>query len=280
MEPLFLSLDSLKLSGLTTGAKDKPVLLCLHGWLDNAASFAPLAPYLEDYQLICPDWPGHGLSEHKAEYYHFADWIDDLYQIIESIGLDRIHLLGHSMGALIACCFTAAFPEKVASLTLVEGAGPLSQSIDTTTSHLRDAVLNRTRLKKKLLRGRMQKADLVKARMITSELDEQSAALLVERGSECRQGLWYWRADEKLKTLSPLRMSETQACELISSIQCPCLVILGIEGFKGMKSQIKLRKKHFSRLIIKELPGKHHLHMTHPGDVAVELNNFLRYSQL
>ena len=45
-------------------ADDKPVL-ALHGWLDNAASFTPLAPRLKNVRLIAVDLAGHGRSQHR-----------------------------------------------------------------------------------------------------------------------------------------------------------------------------------------------------------------------
>ena len=47
------------------GQQGKPLLIALHGWLDNGASFLPLAPYLADFHLVCVDLPGHGHSDHK-----------------------------------------------------------------------------------------------------------------------------------------------------------------------------------------------------------------------
>ena len=80
----------------------KPLLIALHGWLDNSASFLPLAPHLGDFHLICVDLPGHGHSDHKTTPYVFVDWLDDLYQIVQEAGWSRFTLLGHSLGALIA----------------------------------------------------------------------------------------------------------------------------------------------------------------------------------
>ena len=39
--------------------------LCLHGWLDNAASFIPLAPLLKPLDLVALDMAGHGHSQHR-----------------------------------------------------------------------------------------------------------------------------------------------------------------------------------------------------------------------
>ena len=41
-------------------------ILALHGWLDNALSFASLAPLLTDYHMIALDLSGQGLSDHRS----------------------------------------------------------------------------------------------------------------------------------------------------------------------------------------------------------------------
>ena len=52
MQPITFQLPHLTLRGLTNGNEQAPVLLCLHGWLDNAASFEPLSQYLSKYHVI------------------------------------------------------------------------------------------------------------------------------------------------------------------------------------------------------------------------------------
>ncbi len=79
-----------------------PTLLMLHGWQDNSGSFEPLAPTLsEHFDLVMPDWPGHGLSDHKGadSYYPFFDYVDDLHQLILQLGDRPVYLVGHSLGA-------------------------------------------------------------------------------------------------------------------------------------------------------------------------------------
>ena len=47
------------LEGLHWSRPGAPKVLCLHGWLDNAASFVPLSPFLKDFDLLALDFAGH-----------------------------------------------------------------------------------------------------------------------------------------------------------------------------------------------------------------------------
>ena len=65
MNTLTLSIPGFSIACKIWGNPDKPTILALHGWLDNANSFAPLATYLEsDFQVVAVDLPGHGHSSH------------------------------------------------------------------------------------------------------------------------------------------------------------------------------------------------------------------------
>mmetsp|Transcript_13158 Transcript_13158/g.28557 ORF Transcript_13158/g.28557 Transcript_13158/m.28557 type:complete len:432 (-) Transcript_13158:1427-2722(-) len=152
-------------------------ILCLHGWLDNSASFHLLAPALSkrlnsSYQsssssskpteIVALDLPGHGLSSHKskdgppqilAEYcYYVSEFLDGLgwsnggdKTSDEADGDDKIILLSHSMGAGISTTMAAAFPNLVDSIILLEGAGPLARRSEDTAKHIRNAVERRKR---------------------------------------------------------------------------------------------------------------------------------------
>ena len=106
--------------------------MCLHGWLDNCASFHLLAPSLVNHskeqrlasEVVALDFPGHGLSSHKsadnptallAEYCYYVS------EAAEQLQWDKFSLVGHSMGAGVSVIMAAAFPDKIQSLVLLEG---------------------------------------------------------------------------------------------------------------------------------------------------------------
>ena len=67
----------LRLAGLSWGSPEARPLLCLHGWLDNAASFAVLAPLLQGSHVVAPDLTGHGKSARRSA--------DATYQICSQV---------------------------------------------------------------------------------------------------------------------------------------------------------------------------------------------------
>ncbi|HAS30592.1 MAG TPA: alpha/beta hydrolase, partial [Alcanivorax sp.] len=92
-----------ELAGLQWPGEGEPVL-ALHGWLDNAASFQPLAEPL-GHPLVALDFAGHGHSEHRPRHQatHYVDHVRDVLAVADQLGWDRFVLVGHSMGAGVAC---------------------------------------------------------------------------------------------------------------------------------------------------------------------------------
>ena len=133
MEEFQLHLPSMDLTvaGFRCGKKNAPKLLALHGWLDNAASFAALAPYLSDYDFYAFDFPGHGRSSHfpKSQAYQIFDYVRFGVTFIRQMEWDSVYLLGHSLGASIALLMSAMLPEQVKGLCLIESLGPLTKGV-------------------------------------------------------------------------------------------------------------------------------------------------------
>ncbi|MCE2571907.1 alpha/beta hydrolase [Motilimonas eburnea] len=260
------------------GEPDSPIVLCLHGWLDNTGSFMPLLKSFSEfglsqhYHFIAIDFPGHGQSEHRAGMYHFADWVDDVYQILTQLGPRPVILLGHSLGALVASCVAAAFAEKVAALIMIEGAGPLTQSSSTTTSHLRQAILSRH---KPVVQKPRSFAQLQQAKAKALGLSFEDVAAIVSRGTKPWQQGMIWSHDAKLTWLSPVRFAEQQAQQIIKDIQCPTLVLLGKQGYDQIKQQLTQRSSLFHRLTQLTLTGNHHLHLQNNPQVAAAIKEFL-----
>ncbi|WP_367347362.1 alpha/beta fold hydrolase [Stenotrophomonas bentonitica] len=278
LEPFTLPVDGSIVAGLRSASTEGTRVLALHGWLDNAASFVPLAEALPDLQLVAIDLPGHGHSAHlpHGTQYNTPGAICHVLDVADALGWDRFTLLGHSMGAGIASLTAAAAPERVERLVAIEALGGLRGPEDETAQRLRDHVRAVRALPSKKLRVFADLAAPVRARMMANQLSEPCARLLVERGVMAVEGGYSWCSDQRLMLPTAMRMSEAQIDNLLAAIECPTQVIYATPAQsyypEPLRSErIKLLRD--GRLDV--FPGTHHLHMEHPQLVADVIARFL-----
>jgi pimeloyl-ACP methyl ester carboxylesterase len=265
-------------AGLRSAHRDGPRVLALHGWLDNAASFVPLAAALPAMDLVAIDLPGHGHSAHlpPGTQYNTPGAICHVLDVADALGWDRFTLLGHSMGAGIASLTAAAAPDRVERLIAIEALGGLRGPEDETATRLREHVTAARRLADKRLRVFADLAAPIRARMMANQLSEPCARLLVERGVMPVEGGYSWCSDPRLMLPTALRMSEAQIDNLLAAIECPTQVIYATPAQPYYPEPLRsdrirlLRDGHLA-----VLPGTHHVHMEHPVDVGAVIEGFL-----
>ncbi|HJM76435.1 MAG TPA: alpha/beta hydrolase [Dehalococcoidia bacterium] len=105
----------LKLHYLDWGNDGALPLILIHGLTGAAGDWRNIAAYYrETYHVIAIDQRGHGESDHAADKaYGTDDFVGDLEGSIDALGLDRVMLLGHSMGGHNTIAYTARNPERV-----------------------------------------------------------------------------------------------------------------------------------------------------------------------
>jgi pimeloyl-ACP methyl ester carboxylesterase len=106
--------------------EDGPVVLAAHGITANALSWAMVASELAGrVRLVAPDLRGRAGSAGLPGPYGMPAHADDLIAVADFLGLDRVRLAGHSMGAFVATETAARYPARVSSVLLVDGGIPL-----------------------------------------------------------------------------------------------------------------------------------------------------------
>lgn len=118
----YLMLNGLRLRFLERGPVDGRPMVFLHGTADNARTWDLLTPHLaSQLRVIAPDQRGHGKSGWAVPpAYRCVDYMLDLAALIDSLGLEGMILLGHSMGALHASLYAALNPGRVSALIHVD----------------------------------------------------------------------------------------------------------------------------------------------------------------
>ena len=98
---------------------NKPPIVLLHGFTDNALCWTRVAHVLEpDYDVIMVDARGHGLSEGPTTGFSTQLHADDITALIQELHLDQPFLLGHSMGAFTASLVAAQHPDLIRACLL------------------------------------------------------------------------------------------------------------------------------------------------------------------
>lgn len=282
-----IQLSHIRLSGLEFGQESHSnvTLLFLHGWLDNAASFTSVMEALsetaqqQNWHMLAMDLAGHGLSQHRSadSFYPFHDYIADVHELLMKMAPNKCILIGHSLGALIASCYSAAFPENVDGLIQIEGLGPLSESAESSVERLRKGVLSRQRIIAKPIRRYKSQHDACLHRMQANQLSAKQLKPLIQRGTYFQDEYWYWRYDPKLKCQSIYRMTEEQCLSYLQAIECPNLLILGQTGFPQLASA-ETRKAALQNLQEVAVPGGHHCHIESFAQVSDIIRHFVAKS--
>ena len=103
------------------GGNGQPIVL-LHGLASTCHTWDLVAPILaENSQVVALDQRGHGESD-KLDYgYDFATIVEDLYQFIQTVGLEKPIIAGHSWGGGVALEYAVAHPDMPKGLAFVDG---------------------------------------------------------------------------------------------------------------------------------------------------------------
>ncbi|WP_028470938.1 alpha/beta fold hydrolase [Neptunomonas japonica] len=255
-------LDELTLHALESGEGQKKVIVALHGWLDNAATFNEIRKHFSDYHFIALDLMGHGMTDHRPASmpYYIWDNVSDLLLVLNHLGLDKVTLLGHSMGASIATLFAGAFPDRVGRLYLIEGLAPLVYEAPELPALMGDAILKRRRMKSKSLRPYPDKETAINIRMQGRwPVNRQAAEWLIERGLKHVEQGYIWRSDPGLMLPSLLRMSEDQVNAFLQAVTAPVRIYLGDSGIHDESWVPRIAQIKAVNVI--DLKGNHHLHL-------------------
>ena len=266
-----LALPHLGLAALEWGAPEAPPLVALHGWLDNAASFATLAPRLAaHYRVIALELPGHGHSDHLpgGASYHYLDHVRAVLDALDVLALPRCALLGHSLGAGIASLVAAAAPDRIERLWLIEGLGPLGDDGSRTLARYREA-LAAPAARSPSLRLFRSIDEAARARTLASGLPAAQARPIIERGLREAGGGWQWRSDPRLARPSAIRLAEAQIRALLRGIEAPTALLLATPETPYLPAtMMRERAACVPEIAVDTLAGHHHLQLEHPQAVA------------
>lgn len=274
--PVQWRINGLELSGLSWGKAGEKPLLALHGWLDNAASFACLAPLLTGYHIVALDLTGHGRSARRSAdaNYHIWDDLPEILGVLDELGWETFDLIGHSRGAIISTLLASAFPERVLHLVLLDAVAPDAVAEDRFPVQLRTALLDKQRLMNKANRVFATQEEAVASRS-TRGLSAEAAKLLVERNISDRSEGLEWMTDPRLRGASAVKMTPGQIQAVMKALSMPTLLLLAEDTPLQYREVAAAASRYIENLKVQTIDGGHHFHMEAlVGEVAQRIQAF------
>jgi pimeloyl-ACP methyl ester carboxylesterase len=123
MQSEFAEVNGVRLHYLIAGQGDPVVLL--HGYAETSHMWLPLIEKLADkHTVIAPDLRGFGQSSTPEDGYTKAAMAQDIHALVKSLKYDRIRLVGHDIGLMVAYGYAVQYPDDVDRLVLMEAFLP------------------------------------------------------------------------------------------------------------------------------------------------------------
>ena len=196
------------------GAGD--AVLMIHGLGGTSNFWTPVMPALSRFRTVRPDLPGSGRSHRVEGALSMDGFVRALMRVCGAAGVERAHVVAHSMGTIIALHLAVLEPRLVRSLALF---GPLTAPPDSNRAPIR---ARGAKARSEGEPGMQQIADaIVQASTSTETRSRRPVAVAAVRESLMRQSPeGYARSCEAL--------SEAQAAD-IGKISCPTLLVTGDE---------------------------------------------------
>jgi pimeloyl-ACP methyl ester carboxylesterase len=212
-----LSIENLAAHGLAyseTG-EGSPVIL-LHGLTCNAGYWLRVVPLLGGLRVIALDFRGHGLSEHRDSY-GYMDYERDLLSLIEALALDRVAVVGHSLGGYVGLV-AATHSDRIGSLLAIDVKSDWTKADAEFAERSRHAA-QRVEPDRGVLLDRLARG-LERVSLAADELE-----LLAERSIEAVEGGWRFRWDRRV-----LRTEPVDPFAFLGDVPCPTRVLAGSDS--------------------------------------------------
>jgi len=112
-----------------------PAVLLLHGFPDSRFLWRHQVPALSEagYRVIAPDLRGFGDAPRPAEVHAYRRpfLVADVLGLLDQLGLDRVHLVGHDWGASLSWRIAGSYPDRVDRLVVISVGAPASPGWET-----------------------------------------------------------------------------------------------------------------------------------------------------
>jgi pimeloyl-ACP methyl ester carboxylesterase len=191
------------------------VIVLLHGYLESSLSWGQFAVKLaENHRVLAIDLPGHGLSETNGEVHSMEYMANSIYFILSELKIEKVFIIGHSLGGYVALAFLDLFPEKLFGYSLFH-SHPFADSKETIEKRIREIQIVRAGKKNMMYPDNVTKS--------FADVNIEKFAASLDRAKEIASRT----SDDGIIAVLNGMMTRPSRASLAEKGIVPCLWILG-----------------------------------------------------
>ena len=230
-------------------------IVFLHGFsLDHRMWQDQIDIFASEYQVLTYDMQGFGRSTIPTKQYsHY----EDLHKLLSFLKIDKIHLVGLSMGGEAAIEFTLKYPSKVRSLCVIDSSiDGYSENVDWTVHKKEEGI-------------EIAKQNWLNHKVFETTVKNAKVKKKLTKIMELYSG-WHWFNNDPREHVYPKSVNR------LSEISVPTLIIVGEKDLPYFISQSKILNQEIKASELLIIPGVGHMsNMESPQAVNMALTNFL-----
>ncbi|MEL6494606.1 MAG: type I polyketide synthase [Cyanobacteria bacterium J06623_7] len=274
MEETLITIRGLKICLCTWGPEEGPLVLCLHGILEQGAAWSEVAIRLaqKGYRVIAPDLRGHGRSDRvgKGGSYNLIDFLGDIDAIVELLAGKAFILVGHSLGSVLGAIFTTIRPQSIKNIVLVETILPTADDSDDPTTALANQLDSMAAPPKHPVFPDVKTA-AERLRQATPAISPSLAMLLAERITEPCDGGVRWRWEPLLRTRTGISLNgigRSRYLKLLQKIKVPITLVYGDKSNFNRIEDLNKQQEAMPNATKVVVSGGHNLPLEAPSALA------------
>ncbi|MBI3067811.1 MAG: alpha/beta hydrolase [Betaproteobacteria bacterium] len=256
-----------------------PTVIMLHPSRGYARVWEYVAPHLlPEFRVIAPDQRGHGDTDRPARGYAGEDFAQDLERLLDTLHLDRVVLVGHSLGGRAAQIFAGNHPDRVTRLAIV--GAPHQECFDATPEQIeanRRTVEAQRRTPQRFANEQLARQHFTEFspwRELTPEQRDHVVRFNMNREPD---GALSFKYDGQ-RVADGLSHMVDDLRDYVRRITCPVLFIVRRQGHDHLTPAIAARLAgYFEKAEVKIVyaDGVHFVQLENPDGVGEELRKFL-----
>ncbi|MEH1781706.1 MAG: type I polyketide synthase [Nostoc sp.] len=273
----FLEFRGKQMCVCSWGSQDNPVVLCIHGILEQGLAWQEVAHPLvaKGYRVVAPDLFGHGRSSHfeMVTAYNSLTFLAQIDRVIQKLPDQPLFLIGHSMGAMLAAMIASVRPQKVKALMLVEPPLPSEENKQEPINQLTTFLEYFASSPQHPIFPDIATAAR-RLRQVTPALSAEFSYILAQRITEPCEGGIRWNWDPILRTRSTLSFNSfnggrSQYLEMLKHIQVPTTLVYGKSSQLNRPEDLQQQQTAMAQAKRVFLSGGHNLHIEAAPELAL-----------